>query len=515
MPSFLFNIAEWLVTRHVREGRGDRVAVRADSETLTYARLDDLSNRAGNAFLELGVQRGGRVLLVLHDTPAFYASFLGAIKAGAVPVPVNTLLRGADYAHMLNDSGAQVAVVSEALLGEVLPIVQLAPALRTIVVAGGTRGDLPVLEELMAEASPRLEIARTRRDDPAFWLYSSGSTGLPKGVVHRQHHIVHTVDGYARGVLGLTERDRCLSAAKLFFAYGLGNCLSFPLGVGGEAVVTARRLGPDAAFEAIARTRPTVFFGVPTLFSAMLLVEDAKERYDLTSLRFCVSAGEALPAEIFLRWRDRFGIEILDGIGSTEMLHIFLSNRPGDCGPGTSGREVPGYEARIVDEAGRDIPDGTIGSLLVRGASAASGYWNQPERTRETFRDGWVVTGDKYRRDADGRYVYCGRSDDMLKVGGIWVSPVEVENALLAHPAVLECAVVGAADADGLLKPKAFIVPRPGHEPGHALGREIQMFVRKRIAPYKYPRWIEFVSELPKTATGKIQRFRLRAERVS
>ena len=318
-----------------------------------------------------------------------------------------------------------------------------------------------------------------------------------------------TVEGYARGVLGMTAADRTLSAAKLFFAYGLGNSLTFPFALGAETVVHSRRLGPEALFDAIARHRPTIFFGVPTLFGSMLQVARVT-RDDLSSLRVCVSAGESLPPEIFNRWRDRFGLEIVDGIGSTELLHIFISNRPGACRPGTSGTEVPGYAARLVDEQGRETPTGEVGSLLVRGDSAGAGYWTQHEKTRATFQGHWVATGDRYVREADGFYMFCGRDDDMLKVGGIWVSPVEVEHTILAHEAVFECAVVGAADADGLIKPKAFVVVRPGIEVGHELARGIQAFVRERIAPYKYPRWVEFVDALPKTATGKIQRFRLR-----
>jgi len=505
-----FNIADYLVTRHVREGRGERVAVRHDDGVLTYAALDELSKRTGAALRALGIMPEQRVVLVLPDSPQFYAGFLGAIMAGIVPVPTSTLLRRGDYQYVLTDSRATAVIVHESLMAEVLSIAHLAPHLRHVIVDGDPRGGLMSFAGLVEAASPALEVADTHRDDPAFWLYSSGSTGAPKGVVHLQHDCVWTVEGYARGVLGMTAEDRCLSAAKLFFAYGLGNSLSFPLALGAEAAVVSRRLGPDATFEALGRVRPTIFFGVPTLFGGMLQVAGAETRYDLSSLRFCVSAGEALPPEIFRRWRDRFGLEIVDGIGSTEMLHIFISNRPGACRPGSSGRIVPGYEARVVDEHGHDAPNGAVGSLIVSGDSAAAGYWKQHEKTKATFVGRWVHTGDQYIRDAEGCFEYCGRSDDMLKVGGIWVSPIEVENTILTHPQVVECAVVGAADADGLVKPKAFAVLAPGIEGTHELTREIQAFVRERIAAYKYPRWIEFVSDLPKTATGKIQRFRLR-----
>jgi benzoate-CoA ligase family protein len=509
-----FNVADYLLTRHVRDGRGARVAVRNDGGTLTYAALDLCARRAAGALLALGLTPGERVVLVLPDTPAFYATFLGAIMAGLVPVPVSTLLRPPDYQYVLADSGAAAVVVHESLVADVLAIAHLEPHLRHILVSGASAGTLPSYEEAVAAADPLATIADTRLDDTAFWLYSSGSTGEPKGVVHRHRDIVWTVEGYARGALGMTERDRCLSAAKLFFAYGLGNSLSFPLALGGEAAIVAKRLGPEAAFEAIARLEPTIFFGVPTLFGAMLQVEDAAERFDLSSVRLFVSAGEALPPEIFRRWRERFGAEIVDGIGSTELLHIFISNRPGACRPGSSGTVVPGYAACIVGEEGHEVADDEIGNLLISGESAASGYWNQAEKTKATFDGGWVQTGDKYIRRADGFFEYCGRSDDMLKVAGLWVSPVEVEHTILTHPHVAECAVVGAADADALVKPRAFVVLRPGIEASHTLKRDIQAFVRQRIAAYKYPRWVEFVPELPKTATGKVQRFRLRADSV-
>jgi benzoate-CoA ligase family protein len=504
------NIADYLVARHVREGRGARTALLTSGGPVSYAELDALVNRTGNALGAMGVAAEQRVVLILHDSPAFYASFLGAIKIGAVPIPINTLSRQADYQFILNDSRAVAAIVSEPLVAELLPIVHLIPCLKHLIVSGGPAEGLPSFESLIEKASAALAAADTHKDDAAFWLYSSGSTGTPKGAIHLQHDILCTIDGYARGVLGMTERDRCLSAAKLFFAYGLGNSLSFPLGLGGEAIVLADRPAPEAMFDAIHRFRPTIFFAVPTLFGAMLQIEDASTRFDLSCLRFCVSAGEALPPEIFRRWQERFGVEIVDGIGSTELLHVFLSNRPGACRPGTSGFEVPGYAAKIVSEDGTALPADSIGTLMVSGDSAASGYWKQHEKTKATFQGGWVNTGDKYFRDGDGYYHYCGRSDDMLKVGGIWVSPVEVENTVLAHHAVLECAVVGAEDTDGLVKPKAFVVLRPGEAASEETARDIQLFVKSRIAPYKYPRWIEFVGELPKTATGKLQRFRLR-----
>jgi benzoate-CoA ligase len=427
MPSIAvpdsFNVADYLVSRHVREGRGDRTALIRAEGSLTYTELDALVNSAGNALRLIGVVPEQRIVLLLHDGPAFYAAFLGAIKIGAVPIPLNTLLRRSDYQYVLNDSRAAAAIVSESLAAEILPIVHLLSCLKHLIVSGGALGGLPAFERLIEAASPVLHAADTHKDDPAFWLYSSGSTGPPKGAIHLQHDIVCTIESYARGVLGMTERDRCLSAAKLFFAYGLGNSLSFPLGLGGQAVVVAGRPGPDAMFEAINRFQPTIFFGVPTLYAAMLQVPDAPARFNLSSLRFCVSAGEALPPEIFRRWQERFGLEIVDGIGSTEMLHIFLSNRPGACRPGTSGVEVPGYAAKIVGEDGAPAPTGTMGTLMVCGDSAAAGYWKQHERTKGTFQGHWVNTGDKYVRDEDGITTIAAEATTCSRLAGSGCRP--------------------------------------------------------------------------------------------
>jgi len=377
------------------------------------------------------------------------------------------------------------------------------------VLVAGPPGPFASWEEHVDKASPALEAAATSRDDPAFWLYSSGSTGSPKGAVHLHHDMFVCAETYARQVLGIGAADRVFSAAKLFFAYGLGNAGYFPLSVGAHAVLYPPRPTPEAVFDVIERQRPTLFFGVPTLYAGMLALNEA-ERRDVSSLRLCVSAGEALPAEMYARWRERFGVEIIDGMGTTELLHMCLSNRPGTARPGSSGRPVPGYEAAIVDDAGRPVPPGEIGNLRVRGDSIMDGYWNQPEKTRQTLQGDWLLTGDKYYQDGDGYYWYCGRSDDMLKVGGRWVSPVEVEATLIAHPAVLESAVVGHEGDDGLVKAKAFVVLKEPARASPALAAELQAFVKERIAPYKAPRWVEFVESLPKTATGKIQRFRLR-----
>ena len=506
-----FNVATWFVDRNVAEGRGTATAFRYEDRILTYADVLDLANRTGNALLELGVGMEDRVFVLCLDAPEFLGAFWGAIKIGAVPIPVNTLMRGADYLYFLQDSRAKVAVISAPLLAEVGPVLADAPRLRHVLVAGGAAPPHLSYEDCVARAPARLEAAPTSKDDAAFWLYSSGSTGRPKGAVHLHHDMVVCYETYARQVLGLRGTDRVFSAAKLFFAYGLGNAGYFPMGAGAESVLYPHRPTPEGVFEVLARHRPTIFFGVPTLYAAMLAVKDAPTRWDLGSLRLCVSAGEALPDEIYSRWRERFGVEIIDGIGTTEILHIFLSNRPGASRPGSTGLPVPGYEAVIVDDAGTPVKQGDIGNLRVKGESTMAYYWNKHEKTKDTLYGHWIQTGDKYYQDADGYFWYAGRADDMLKVGGIWVSPVEVENTLIRHPAVLEAAVVGHEDTDRLVKPKAFVVLKEPAGAGGALAEELKGFVKDKIAPYKYPRWIEFVPELPKTATGKIQRFKLRA----
>jgi benzoate-CoA ligase len=505
-----FNVATWFVDRNVAEGRGGSPAFRYEDRVLTYADVLDLTNRTGNALRELGVEMEDRVLVLCLDAPEFLGAFWGAIKIGAVPIPINTLMRGADYLYFLQDSRAKAAVISAPLLAEAGPVLSQAPRLRHVMVAGGPAGAHLSYDACVAKASPVLEAAPTSKDDPAFWLYSSGSTGRPKGAVHLHHDMVVCHQTYAAQVLGMRPTDRVFSAAKLFFAYGLGNAGYFPMGAGAESVLFPHRPTPESVFEVLARHRPTLFFGVPTLYAGMLALKDADTRFDLSSLRLCVSAGEALPDEIYARWRERFGVEIIDGIGTTEILHIFLSNRPGAARPGSTGLPVPGYEAAIVDDAGMPVKRGDIGNLRVRGDSTMAYYWNKHEKTKDTLYGHWIQTGDKYYQDADGYFWYAGRADDMLKVGGIWVSPVEVENTLIKHPAVLEAAVVGHEDTDRLVKPKAFVVLKEPARSGAALAEELKVFVKDKIAPYKYPRWIEFVPELPKTATGKIQRFKLR-----
>jgi len=508
-----YNAAADLIGRNLVGGRAAKIAYVDAYGPVTYGELAERVDRAGNTLRALGVQIEQRVLLALVDTVDFVAVFLGAIKIGAVPVPVNTLLPPADYEHLLRDSRARVLVVSDSLLPKLREARERSPWLVATVVAdspaGGPDDGHPRLRTLLAQASPELAPAATGPDDVAFWLYSSGSTGKPKAAVHLHAHLLRTATLYAGGVLGLRADDVVLSAAKLFFAYGLGNALTFPLVFGATAVLLAERPTPAAVYAALQRHACTVFCGVPTLFASML-ADAAHAELALPALRVCTSAGEALPRHVGERWRARFAGDILDGIGSTEMLHIFLSNRPGDVRYGTTGLPVPGYELRLLDDDGQPLAGAAQGALWVSGPTAAAMYFNDRERSLQTFHGPWTRTGDRYARDRDGYYTYCGRADDMLKVGGIWVSPFEVESALAAHPEVLEAAVVGHADADALIKPKAFVIARDPGRAGPELVAELQRFVKDRLAPYKYPRWIEFVAELPKTATGKIQRFRLR-----
>ncbi len=509
-----YNAAHDLIERNLVAGRADKVAYIDDAGTYTYGELAERVNRCANALTTLGLAPEQRVLLCHLDGIDFPAAFLGAIKAGIVPIAANTLLTTHDYDYMLRDSRARALIVSTALLPAFAPLLGKQPHLAHVIVSGA--GDEPVrpphhsLAGLTAAAPTSFTPAETTCDDACFWLYSSGSTGAPKGTVHLHSSLIQTAELYAKPILGIREDDVVFSAAKLFFAYGLGNGLTFPLSVGATTVLMAERPTPAAVFARLRRHQPTIFYGVPTLYAALLASPDLPKKGELR-MRRCTSAGEALPAEIGRRWTERFGVEILDGLGSTEMLHIFLSNRPGEVRYGTSGTPVPGYDLRIVGDDGHPVAAGQVGELQISGPTAAMAYWNNREKTRNTFQGPWTRSGDKYSVDPDGYYVYSGRSDDMLKVGGIYVSPIEVESALITHPAVLEAAVIGRADEEELVKPVAYVVLKAGQQESAALAEELRQHVKGQLAPYKYPRWIEFIGELPKTATGKIQRFKLRA----
>jgi len=507
-----FNAATHFVDRHLQEGRADKVAIECGEERVTYRQLVERVNRTGNGLRKLGVRQEERVALLLPDTPEFAYSFFGAIKIGAVPIPMNTLLKPAEYQYMLNDSRARVAIVSEWLYPQIEAIGRdNLRYLETIIIAGEPRADLGCLKQLQDESPAELQAEPTCKDDPAFWLYSSGSTGFPKGCVHLQHDMVVCSELYAKATLGVTENDRLFSVAKLFFAYGLGNGLYFSLSVGATSILFPGSPSPPNIYGVIEKFKPTLFFSVPSNYSSLLAYHrEPGPDFDLSSVRYAVSAGEALPAPLYHRFKDRFGVEILDAIGSTEALHMFIANRPGAVRPGSSGQIIPGNEARIVDENDREVADNQIGNLLIKSEAVCAGYWNQHEKTKETFQGHWLRTGDKYYRDAEGYYWYVGRSDDMMKVKGMWVSPVEVESALLEHPLVQEAAVIGYNDANQLVKPAAYVVLKNGQNGGPELTEEIKALLASRLAPHKCPQVIEFLSQLPKTATGKIQRYKLR-----
>ena len=492
-----------------------RPAIVGEPREVTYGQLAALANRVGNALRAQGVSRGDRVLIVLPDSVEFVAAFFGAAKIGAVAVPVNPVARSSDYIHYLENSEPRAVIIHSNALAEFLPASNVRPQI-PIVVVGKERMDSNGVfcakwSAWTAAASEELAAANTSSHDPAFMLYTSGSGGTPKAAVHRHADMLVTSRNYARAVLGLRADDLTFSVSKLFFAYGLGNGMYFPLSVGARTVLNPERTNVAHVVEMVARHRPTVFFAVPTLYAAVLReAERPGHRADFSSVRMCVSAGEALPAEIFNAWKRQFAIEILDGIGSTEMLHMFISSRPGECRPGSCGFPVPGYEAKIVDDNGESVRDGEIGNLWVRGASAFAEYWRIPELTARTKREDWIVTGDKFFCDSNGYFHYCGRADDMLKVAGMWVSPAEVENALLGHPHVAEAAVVGATDERGLAYSVAHIVLRGNVQGSEELAAEICEHVKARLVSYKVPREVRFCSELPKTVTGKIQRFKLR-----
>lgn len=511
-----FNLATYYLDDRIEEGFGDKIAVYCRNKQHTYRDVQQMSNQIGNALLRLGIEMEDRVLIVLPDSVEFVAAWFGIAKIGAVITMVNTILPAADYEYYLDYTRAKVAIVEASVLERFTPAASTSRYLKhTIVVGAKVSGSLEGVEgrstvrsfiRITMESPDTLETAPTKRDDIAIWLFTSGSTGHAKAAVHLQHDLPYNTECYAKQVLGINKDDITLSVPKLFFGYATGTNLLFPFAVGGATALFPERSTAETMFEMIQKHRPTILTSVPTMINAMLQVEDAKDRYDLSCLRFCLSAGEALPPELYQRWVDTFGVEILDGIGSAEMFHIYITNYPGDVKVGSLGRIVPGYEASIVDAEGNKVPDGEMGTLRVKGDSTALCYWNAHEASKATFAGDWCTTGDQFRVDEHGYYWYSGRTDEMLKVGGVFVSPTEIENCLQEHEAVLECAVVGASDEQKLIKPKAFVVLAEDFTASEELVAELKEYVKVRLAVYKYPRWIEFREELPKNDRGKIDR---------
>jgi 4-hydroxybenzoate-CoA ligase len=511
-----YNAVSDFVDANVARGLGDKIAFTDSERSLTYAQLQARSCRFASALKALGLREENRLVLVMHDTVDHPVAFWGAIRAGIIPIPINTLLTAEQYAYLLADSRAAAAVVALPLAPTLLSLRHRLPHLRTVIVVGGgaeAQADLRealAFEDVLAQGEPTPFAAPTMSDEVAFWMYTSGSTGDPKAVRHVHTSLMAVARLMGQGVIGIGADDVAFSAAKLSFSYGLGNAVAFPLSVGASAVLLSDRPTPQAVLATLRRHRPTIFYAVPSLYAALLAQPGIGPGAGSDRLRLCISAGEALPAPLGERWRAVVGVDVLDGIGSTEMLQTFLSNRPGDVRYGSTGKPVPGYEVKIVDESGLELPPGEIGELMVRGPSAGEGYWNQRAKSRRTFAGEWTYTGDKYLRDADGYYYYCGRTDDMFKVNGMWVSPFEVEAALVSHDAVLEAAVIGKEDGDGLVKPKAFVVLKNGYAADERLFEMLRAHVKDRAGAWKYPRWIDVRSDLPRTATGKIQRFKLR-----
>jgi 4-hydroxybenzoate-CoA ligase len=513
-----YNAAVDFVDANVARGLGQKVAFIDPARSLTYGELQTRTYQFAAALEALRLRQEDRLLLLLPDTVDYPVAFWGAVRAGIIAIPLNTLLSPDVYAYIMADSRATAMVAAAPLARTILPILDRVPRLRTIVLLGASGDDVTAFscldvhhfDDLLARQPAGPHTASTLSDEVAFWMYTSGSTGDPKAVRHVHTSLMVTATLMGQGVIGLREDDVVFSAAKLSFSYGLGNAVSFPMSVGASAVLLPDRPTPQAVLATLRRHRPTIFYGVPSLYAALLAHPEIGHGAGSDRLRLCISAGEALPAHLGERWRSVVGVDILDGIGSTEMLQTFLSNRPGDIRYGSTGKPVPGYDVKIVDETGQELPPGEIGELVVRGPSAGEGYWNQRAKSRRTFVGEWTYTGDKYLRDEDGYYYCCGRTDDMFKVNGMWVSPFEVEAALASHDAVLEAAVVGKEDSDGLIKPKAFIVLKNGYAADEQLLETLRSHVKERAGPWKYPRWIDIRPDLPRTATGKIQRFKLR-----
>lgn len=509
-----FNAADYFVDENIRKGRGQKIAIYSAEKNYTYDEVYQNVNRCGNLLKTLGVEMENRVLLLLQDSPEFIISFFGAIKIGAIPIPTNTMLKAPDFEYVLNDSRAKVLIIDQNFLPEIEKIKGNLKYLKTLLVVGKEGGNDPLFSVLLKENSPELEPAETKKDDAAFWLYSARKPDELMGAIHLQKNMAYCTEYYARTILGMDEKDIVLSS-YFFFAYGLGNGVYFPFGVGGATVLFPERPLPEKIYELIQKFRPTIFMSVPTLFRSLLDYKESQEREGksvgrLNSLRACVASAEVLSLELYQRWKQTYGVEILDGTGSTEACHIFLSSRIGNVLPGSAGQLVPGYEGKLVDEDGNEVGTGKIGNLLLKGETIASAYWNKHDETKRNMLGEWFVTGDRYIRDKEGFFHYQGRSDDMMRVGGKWVSPMEIEKTLLAHPAVSEAAVVDYKDEDDLVKPYGFIVLKKGEKATGELEEDLKSFVKERIAPYKYPRWIEFADDLPKTASGTIQRYLLK-----
>jgi benzoate-CoA ligase family protein len=503
----LYNAATTFVDENIAQGRGGKIAIHYEDQKITYQEVFENVNRTGNALRDLGIEIENRVLLILPDSPEFAYSFFGAIKIGAVAVPTNPWMFAKDYEYLINDSRARAIIVHESVLPEIEKIWNKTSFLKRVIVVGAARGKALPYEEVIGKASDKLDAEKTTKDDVCFWGYTSGSTGSPKGAVHLQHDMITITDLFVKPVLKMSSDDLCFSASKMFFSYGLGNSLYFPFRFGASTVLWPEKPDPEKILQVIERYRPSFFFSVPTLYARFLRVQ---KKYDLSSLRICLSSGEPLPPALFHQWKDSTGLELLDVVGSTEAAHDFLANRPGRAKAGCSGEVTPAFEAKIVDDNGKEVAIGEVGNLMVKGDANSPYYWNKHDQTKRTMQGEWLKTGDTYYCDGEGYYWYCGRSDDMMKVGGLWVSPIEIENTLMEHPAVLESGVIGDTDADGLLKPKAFVLLKSEFKPSPELRVELQNHVKSKLAPYKYPRWVEFVDDLPKTVTGKIQRFRLR-----
>ena len=506
-----FNLASFLIDRHLAEGRANKPAVYYEQETITYAELAEAANRVGNALLDLGVELENRVMICLPDCPQFLAVYFGAMKIGAVPVPVSTMAVQQDYLYYLNDSRAKALIVHQDLAPNMRQVRSKLRYLKHFIVIGEAEAGELDYDSLLNGASPKLAAAPTSRDDMAFWNYSSGTTGKPKGVVHLHHDMMYFMPPHCE-VVSMGEDDIVFSTSKLYFSYGRNNSLEAPFLYGAAVILYPGRPEPEKIFDVIEQYHPTLFYSVPSSYVAILTyLDETGRRCDLSSVRHCISAGEPLPKVLFQRWREKFGLEILDTLGSTDVGAEYLSNKPGSIKPGSSGVLLPGFEARLVNDEGSDVGQDEIGTLWIKSEGTAAYYWNKHEKTKESFHGEWFDTGDKFYRDSSGFYWYVGRADDIFKAGGMWVPPLEVEGVLLEHTAVNQCAVIGAPDAAGLEKPMAFVVLNRGHTPSQELAQELQNFVRGKIAHYKCPRWIRFIDDLPRTASGKVQRYKLRA----